>query len=175
MILPRASVRRATTDDLRAIHDIYESYVLHSTATYEETPPTWEQRLVWWSHHTHRYPVLVITSDDTLNAAVLGWASLSPFHERSAFQPTVENSIYIHPEHRGQGLGTRLLRQLILTAKSLDYTNIVALISSDQVASLRLHSAQGFVHAGQLSHVAKKFDQPLSLDFWQLRLRPLLA
>jgi L-amino acid N-acyltransferase len=171
MSLSHAMVRRATEDDLLCIHAIYEHYVLHSTTTYEETPPTWPQRLQWWAAHTEAYPVLVITAGLSPTAEVLGWAALSPFLARTGFRPTVENAIYLHPDHCHRGLGTLLLTALIQTAKNLDYTNLIALISSEQLASQRLHARCGFQRVGHLPHVAAKFNLPLSLDFWQLSLR----
>src|SRR5579863_1206953 len=95
-------IRPATEADLVAINDIYNHYVLHSTCTYQEEPETLESRRAWFKHHGEKHPVIVTEAD----GHVVGWASLSAYHARSAYRHTVENSIYIHHQHHRRGIGT---------------------------------------------------------------------
>ena len=105
-------LREATDDDAADIAHIYNHSVLHSTATYQEVPETAAERLIWLQSHGPEHPVLVAEE----RGEVLGWASLSRFHPRSAYRFTVENSIYIHPQHQRRGIGRALMKELIMRA-----------------------------------------------------------
>ena len=103
------AIRPATESDLVAINDIYNHYVLTCTCTYQEVPEPIAGRKQWFSHHDERHPVIVAEE----GGKVVGWGSLSKFHERSAFRNTVENSIYVLESHQGRGVGSALLQELI--------------------------------------------------------------
>ena len=94
-------IRLATESDLVTINDIYNHYVLHSTCTYQEEPEPLDSRRRWFRHHGEKHPVIVATAD----SQVVGWGSLSPYNERSAYRHTVENSIYIRHQHLRRGIG----------------------------------------------------------------------
>ena len=160
-------IRSATQADAAAIREIYNHHVLHGTATYQEEIESLADREAWLDRHGREHPVFVAVSE---SGEVIGWASLSPFHPRSAYRFTVENSIYLRPDALGQGWGSRLLEHLIATAKELGHRQIVALISSDQPASIRLHEKFGFHKAGHLADVGLKFGRWLSLELWQRAL-----
>ena len=156
-------IRLAMPRDIRAINAIYNHYVACSTCTYQEKPTSAAQRKTWLAHHGKKYPVIVAER----KGEVVGWASLSPFHRREAYRFTVENSVYIHPDHVGQGLGTALLAALLRHGRALGYRSVVAIISADQVASVALHARAGFRKAGQLRQVGFKFDRWLDVMYMQ--------
>src|SRR5580698_2909726 len=110
-------IRVATESDLVAINDIYNYYVPRSTCTYQEQPETMESRRRWFDNHGEKHPVTVAVA----NGQVIGWGSLSPFRERSAYRYTVENSVYIHHEHHRRGIGALLLEDLIVRSRSLGH------------------------------------------------------
>lgn len=159
-------LRDATIADLDAINDIYNHYVLHCTCAWEDIPSTLEQRREWFESHGNKYPIIVAAID----GAVAGWGSLSPFHRRSGYRFTVEDSIYIRPEHQGKGLGKMILAELIDRAKKLGYHSILALISADQKPSLVLHEKFGFVRCAHLPQVGYKFEQWLDVVYMQRML-----
>jgi phosphinothricin acetyltransferase len=160
------TLRPATPDDLTAINDIYNHYVLHSTCTYQETPEPIEGRRRWFSEHHSQHPVIVAEA----GGQVVGWGSLSAYHARSAFRHTVENSVYVHPVEHGRGIGTRLLQDLITRARSLGHHAIVAAIEADQPASLTLHARFHFEPVGRLCQVGFKFGRWLDLIHMELLL-----
>ena len=63
-------VREAAEADQRAILDIYNDAVLHSTATFDLEPRTWEEHQRWLEEHRPPYQVLVATVGDTVAAGV---------------------------------------------------------------------------------------------------------
>src|SRR5690349_3638818 len=138
--MPDVTIRPATPDDLPAINAIYNHYVLHSTATYQEEPEPMDGRRAWFARHGPAYPVTVAVMD----GAVVGWGSLSPFHVRSAYRRTVENSVYVRHDLHRQGIGGALLNDLITRARSIGHHTIVAIIAAEQAASVSLHRKAGF-------------------------------
>jgi phosphinothricin acetyltransferase len=164
----KATVRSAVGADCAAIADIYNYYVLHDTCTYQEIPDLIEHREKWFEDHGPRHPVIVAEAE----GRVVGWASLSPYHKRSAYRFTVENSIYLHPDWRQRGLGSLLLRELIDRAKALGHRTIIAVISAEQTGSLKIHEKCGFVKVGHFKGIGFKFSQWLDVVYLQLELKP---
>src|SRR5688572_29400013 len=163
---PGAVIRPATEADLSAINDIYNHYVLHSTATYQEEPEPMEGRRVWFERHGPSHPVTVAE----IAGRVVGWGSLSPFHARSAYRMTVENSVYLRPDHHGLGVGTLLLRDLVSRAKDLGHHAIIAGIDAEQPASIALHAKFGFARVALFKEVGFKFGQWRDVVYMQLLL-----
>jgi len=165
---PAITLRQAAESDLAAINEIYNHYVRHSTCTYQETPESLAGRRRWFRQHGGQHPVIVAEED----GQVAGWGSLSAYHARSAFRHTVENSIYIHPQQLGRGLGSQLLRELIVQARRLGHRALIAAIEADQPASLALHRKFHFEQVGQLKQVGLKFGRWLDLIYLELLLDP---
>jgi L-amino acid N-acyltransferase YncA len=159
-------VRAAAETDLVAINDIYNHYVLQSTCTYQEELEPLESRRQWFRHHGAPHPITVAEAA----GRVIGWGSLSPYHPRSAYRFTVENSVYVHHEHHRRGVGSALLRDLIARARSLGHRAIIAGIDGDQPGSVALHAKHGFERVGHLKQVGFKFGRWLDVIYMQLKL-----
>lgn len=157
------TLRLATEADLPAINDIYNHYVGFCTCTYQETPEPIEGRRAWFARHGEKHPVVVALIDDE----IVGWGSLSTFHERSAFRFTVEDSIYVKESAQGRGVGRTLIYDLIDRAKQAGHRNIIALIDSLQTGSLTLHERAGFERVGHLKRVGIKFGKWLDMIYMQ--------
>lgn len=160
------SIRPATESDLAAINDIYNHYVLHSACTYQEEPETLAGRRQWFKHHGEKHPVIVAEAD----GQVVGWGSLSAYHPRSAYRRTVENSVYVHHQHHRRGIGSRLLRELVIRARNLGHHAIIAGIDADQPASVALHAKFHFERVGRMRQVGFKFDRWLDVVYMELIL-----
>ena len=159
-------IRPATASDLPAINDIYNHYVRHSTCTYQEKPEPLAGRRKWFRHHGRKHPIIVAEMD----GEVIGWGSLSAYHARSAYRRTVENSIYIHHEHRRQGIGTLLLRELIVRARKLGHHAIMAVIDSEQTGSVALHEKFRFKKVGYFKEIGFKYNRWLDVVYLELLL-----
>lgn len=160
------AVRPATSADLEAINTIYNHYVLHSTCTYQTEPETSEDRRTWFDRHGPVHPVIVAEA----GSAVLGWGSLSPFHARSAYVHTVEDSVYVRHDVQRQGIGRVLLENLIQRARDLGHHTIVGIIDAKQPPSIALHATRGFVEVGHLRQAGFKFGEWLDVIYMQLML-----
>jgi L-amino acid N-acyltransferase len=161
-----AQIRPATTADLEAINDIYNHYVACATCTYQEEPETLESRRAWFASHGPLHPITVATAGDE----TVGWGSLSPFHERSAYRYTVENSVYVRHTHQRRGIGHALLIDLIARARTLGHHTIIAGVDADQAGSIALHEGLGFREAAHLREVGFRFDRWLHVRYLQLML-----
>jgi L-amino acid N-acyltransferase YncA len=157
------TLREATDADQRAILDIYNDAVLHSTATFDLEPRTWEGQLRWFQEHRPPYAVFVTTVGDT----VAGWGSLSPFRPRPGYRFTAEDSIYVRQDFRGRGIGASLLELLIEAASRGRFHSVMALIDGDNAVSVRLHERFGFRHVGTFREVGFKFGRWLDVVHMQ--------
>ena len=161
------TLRPATDADLAAINAIYNHYVAHSAALYQDEPWTDAERRAWFDGHGPRHPVTVAIDG---GGAVVGWGSLSPFSARTGYRFTVENSVYVRPEFHGRGVGGALLADLLDRAAALGHHSVIALIDSGAAASLRLHERFGFAPAGRLTEAGLKFGRWLDVLYLQKRL-----
>ena len=159
-------IRLATPQDLNAISEIYNYYVLHSTTTYQTEPETSDDRCAWFQCRGPAHPVTVAEC----GGEVLGWAALSPFHSRSAYSHTVENSIYVCHEGLRKGIGSALLSDLIQRAAGLGHHTIIAGIDTEQTGSIALHVGFGFEEVAHLHEVGFKFGRWLDVVYLQLLL-----
>ena len=162
-------VRPATPDDLPAILDIYNHAVLHSTCTADYEPHTLALRAAWFAERTEKgFPIFAAEQADT--GQIAGWSAYGPYHGRIGYRFTVENSVYVAHDRRGQGVGKRLLAPLIDHAAAHGFHAIIASIDSKNEASIRLHTAFGFEQVGHFKEVITKFDQWLDVVYMQLLL-----
>jgi phosphinothricin acetyltransferase len=158
------TIRLATESDLAAINAIYNHYVLTSTCTYQEEPDAPEARVAWFRAHGAEHPVTVAVD---AGGEVLGWGALSRFHPRSAYRRTVENAVYVRPDHHRRGIGRLLLSDQIDRARAAGHHAILALVDSDQPASIALHEALGFERVAFLREVGYKFGRWLHVVYMQ--------
>jgi phosphinothricin acetyltransferase len=160
------TIRLATKSDLKTINDIYNHYVLHSTCTYQEKPEPLKNRQNWFAHHGPKHPITVAVE----NKKTVGWGSLSAYHARSAYRRTIENSVYVHHQYHGRGIGSLLLEDLIVRARKAGHRVIIAAIDADQPASIALHSKFDFKKVGHFKQVGFKFGRWLDVVYMELFL-----
>jgi L-amino acid N-acyltransferase YncA len=134
--------------DWPAVRAIYEAGIATGNATFETAPPDWER---WDDTHLddHR---LVATDDD---GAVVGWAALSGVSDRCVYAGVAENSLYVDPEHQGQGVGTQLLDALVAGAERAGYWTIQTGIFPENTASIAAHERCGFRIVGRRERIGQ--------------------
>ena len=101
---------------------------------------------------------------------LLAFGSFGTFRAFPAYKYTVEHSVYVHPDHRGRGLGLQVMRALIDAARARQLHALVGAIDASNAGSIALHQRLGFQHVGTLPQVGFKFGRWLDLAFWQLTL-----
>lgn len=149
----------ATLDDAEAIRDIYNLEVTTSTVTFDLVPRSPEEQRAWQAERSGARAVLVAVADGTL----LGFGSLSPWRDRPAYATTVEDSVYVHRDHQGQGIGRALLTELVATATAHGFHACMARIVGGHDASIALHAGCGFEVIGTELEVGRKFGKWLDV------------
>jgi L-amino acid N-acyltransferase YncA len=156
-----------------AILDIFNEAIANSTALYDYHPRTLETMQRWFEGKTTgNFPVLGAVDG---SGQLLGFASYGTFRERPAYKYTVEHSVYVRVDRRGQGIGRALMQHLISRAREQQYHVLVGGIDVSNTASIALHEALGFLPAGIIRQAGFKFGRWLDLAFYQLVLETPLS
>ncbi len=152
------TIRDSLPGDIQAITAIYGDAVRHGLASFEYDPPdATEMARRREAVIGAGYPYIVAHN---AQGQVLGYSYVSAYRPRRAYRFTVENSIYVAPEAKGLGVGRTLLNALIVRCTAEGYRLIVAVIGdSANAASIGLHAACGFQHAGLLPNVGWKHER----------------
>ena len=151
-----------------AILEILNESILNSTALYDYEPRTRHSMRDWFrAKAAGRFPVIGAADE---RGKLLGFASYGTFRAWPAYKYSVEHSVYVHQEHRGQGVGLALLHRLIEAARQQQYHVMVGGIDVTNVASIALHAKAGFTHSGTIREAGFKFGRWLDLGFYQLVL-----
>lgn len=135
------SIRAMTLNDWPDVAAIYADGILSRRATFETTVPSWEQ---WDCSHT---PDCRLVADR--DAAVIGWAALSPVSSRAVYKGVADISIYIARNAHGQGVGKLLMNTLIADSEEHGFWMLQAGILSYNEVSLAFHEACGFREVGR--------------------------
>jgi phosphinothricin acetyltransferase len=168
-------VRPATLDDAFAIAAIYGHHVLHGAGTFEEAPPSPSDIAARMKGVLDAgFPWLVVEEDDEDDEKlrrIVAYGYAAPYHRRSAYRYTVEDSVYVADGERGKGYGRAVLAAVIDACETLGLRRIVAVIGDSQnEGSIALHRALGFAFCGTLPAVGFKAGQWLDVVFMQLPL-----
>jgi phosphinothricin acetyltransferase len=165
------AVRPATLDDLEALTEIYNYYVVNTTITFDLRPFTAGERRSWFDEHKPSGPHRLLVAADS-GGACLGYASTSRWRPKPAYETTVEASVYCRPEAVGSGCGTALYTALFAALEHEDVQTIVAGVSLPNPRSISLHERFGFRSVGVFHAVGRKFDKYWDVAWFE---RPLKA
>ena len=152
-------VRLAQAADVEAIRAIYNLEVLESTVTFDLVPRSHDDQREWLAAHSGAHPAVVAVDGED----VAGFGSLSPYKDRPAYSTTVEDSVYVHRDRRGQGVGKAILGELLRLATTHGFHAVIARIVGDHEASLALHRGCGFELVGTEKEVGRKFGRWLDV------------
>ncbi|WP_406315378.1 GNAT family N-acetyltransferase [Streptosporangium sp. NBC_01639] len=163
-------VRPAGAGDLDRIAEIFSHYVISGVSTFEEVPPVvahWRQRLDDLADR--RLPFLVAE----VGGEVIGYAYAGPWRPKPAYRHTVEDTIYLAPGWTGRGWGRALLGALLAGCANAGVRQVIAVIAdTGDDASVALHRAFGFTHAGRLGGVGHKHGRWIDTTLMQCDLTP---
>ncbi len=165
---PALLIRPSLDADLASITRIYAHHVKHGTGSFEwEAPDLAEMTRRRTDVLAKGLPFLVASRA----AEVLGFAYAGNFRPRPAFRFMAEDSVYIHAEHAGQGLGRALLTELMRHCEALGIRQMLAVIGdSANASSIGLHRSLGFEHTGILKASGWKHGLWLDTVFMQKAL-----
>jgi L-amino acid N-acyltransferase YncA len=161
------TVRIVRAADAPAIAAIYAHHVRHGTATFDTEPPPvdyWTDKIGTLA--ARQWPFLVAEAE----SEVAGYAYATQFRDRPAYARTCEDSIYVHPDRTGRGVGAALIAALCDAAAARGFREVIAVIGGGEPASVALHAKAGFRHAGRMERVGEKFGRLLDTVYMQRHL-----
>ncbi len=155
-------IRSCRDEDIPAVTAIYAHHVLHGTATFEtEAPDAAEMAQRRQAVLARALPWLVAAGDD---GQVLGYAYCNWFKPRAAYRFSAEDSIYLHPDAAGHGLGRVLLTELARHAEDAGVRKLIAVIGdSANAGSIGVHRSLGFAPVGTICGAGWKFGRWLDI------------
>jgi phosphinothricin acetyltransferase len=158
-----SNIRRAEPRDIPALLDIYNHYVIHTPVNFDIEPRTLAQREAWFGEFSTSGKYQCFVAEES--GKVIGYACSTRFKEKAAYGTTIETSIYCAPDCAGRGLGRVLYTTLFEALKGEDIHRAFGGITLPNAASVGLHEAMGFRHAGTYTEVGRKFGK-----FWDVGL-----
>jgi L-amino acid N-acyltransferase len=159
-------IRTAVLSDLPAMLEIYNSAIRNLTATFDLTEQTLDERKIWFEKYGGKYPLIVAE----LDGEVIGYSCLNPFRDKPAYSHSTELSVYISSNHRGKGVGTALMQEILHRATELGYHTVIAGITGGNEVSVKLHKKFGFEYVGCFKEVGFKFGEWQDVHFYQLMI-----
>jgi L-amino acid N-acyltransferase YncA len=163
-------IRAASEADMAAVREIYTHHVLHSLATFEETPPTLEEMLARRRASVELgLPYLVAEA----GGETVGFAYAAAYRPRPAYRFTIEDSVYVADGLRGHGIGSALLGELIVCCEGGPWRQMLAVVGdSGNAGSIALHRRFGFELMGTLRSVGFKSGRWVDTPILQRPLGP---
>lgn len=154
--------------DSKACAAIYAPYVEDSPTSFEERAPEaveiadrMEGSLAW-----------LVAEEE---GEVVGFAYAGAHRSRPAYRWSVEVSVYVAPDRRGDGHGRRLYEMLFADLRERGFRVACAGITLPNEASVTLHEKLGFEPIGIYRKIGWKAGAWRDVGWWQLALAPEAA
>jgi phosphinothricin acetyltransferase len=151
--VPEIQLRDSLASDCEMIHKIYSYHVLHGTASFEIIPPTLEEIIARRQAVVEKALPYIVAEREGL---VVGYAYATMYRARPAYRFTVENSVYVQQGLAGEGIGSKLLVELIKRCELAGFRQMIAVIGDISPASVALHKRHGFEQVGLFRSVGFK-------------------
>jgi len=158
-------VRRPVGRDLPALTDIYNHYVKTSPATFDLEPASLQARREWMSRYADAGPHRLLVA--TLGDAIVGYATSGKLREKPGYLPSVETTVYVHPDHQARGIGARLYATLFAALAGEDVHRAYAAVVLPNPASVALHVRFGFAPVGTYSEAGRKFGRYWDVQWFE--------
>ncbi|WP_313502863.1 GNAT family N-acetyltransferase [Kaistella carnis] len=145
-------IRPMQTEDADKVLEIFQQGINGGNATFDKVAPTWE---AWDTKHFNLCRFVLEDENDQ----VVGWCALQPVSNRDCFKGVAEVSIYLDGSVQGKGLGTILLKKLILDSQEHDFWTLQAGIFPENKVSIAIHQKQGFRTVGTREKIGEMNGQ----------------
>ncbi len=161
------NIRPVTAKDAASILEIYRPYVLDTPISFEVEPPTLkeiEQRIL---NITAKFPWIVMEEENS----IIGYAYVSEFKNRKAYDWSVESTVYIKQGYHRKGIGKKLYQELLIKLYDLGVVNVIGGITLPNQSSVKLHESFGFKQVAQFKDAGFKSGHWWDVGYWQLQLQ----
>jgi L-amino acid N-acyltransferase YncA len=163
--LNNLTFREAEEKDVEPILDIYNYYIVKSTATFDIDPITKDELRSRFFVNQEKYPIFLIL----LNNELIGFCFLTQFKKKPTYERTAEAGLYFKPQYTNKGFGKEAVSFLEQVAISKQIKVIVACICAENLASIKLFQKTGFEQCAHYKAVGEKFGRVLDVvDFQKM-------
>jgi phosphinothricin acetyltransferase len=161
-------VRPAESGDLPQLTDLYNHYVETSPATFDLEPVSLDSRRRWMGRYADTGPHRLLVA--IVGGAIAGYATSGKLREKPGYLPSVETTVYVHPDRLGRGVGTVLYAGLFAALAGEDVHRAYAVIVLPNPSSVALHARFGFESRGVFREAGRKFGRYWDVEWYE---RPL--
>ena len=149
--------------DFPTIKEIYDYYILNSTATFHTKPVSIKElkEYIFVDHQLYKSYLVYC------NIEIAGYCYFSYFKKRQAYNRTAEVTLYLKPEFCRKGLGIEILNYIEDTAKQTNIKNLIAVITDSNTGSIRLFEKAGYKKCAHYIKVGEKFGKILDVVGYQ--------
>jgi phosphinothricin acetyltransferase len=158
-------LRDVKISDAVRITEIYNYYIENTVVTFDEETITvndTEQKIA--GILKKHYPFIVYEEA----GQIIGYAYLNTWRPHSAYNITLETSVYLDARFTGKGVGSILYQELIARARKMNIHSLIGVLSIPNEASRRLHEKFGFRIAGTFKEAGCKFNRLIDVEYRQL-------
>jgi len=159
-------IRPAEPQDVPAIREIYNHYVLNTTITFETVPLSLDEMTQRIKNIAAHCPCFVCEEA----GEITGFCYVHPWKDRAAYCHTYETTIYLRPEQKHRGLGNEMMQRLIAACRKAGYRALIACITEENKESCEFHKRIGFKQVSYFEQVGRKFDRWLDVVDYELLL-----
>lgn len=154
------TIRMATIEDAKEILEIYAPYVKDTAISFEYDIPSVEEFAERINNILKKYPYIVAID----NNQIIGYAHVSAFKERAAYDWAVETTLYMRHDCRGKGIGKKLylaLEEILKRQNVLNLNACIAYTSNEDEtltnASTYFHESLGYKKVAHFTKCGYKF------------------
>lgn len=135
------------SDEVRVL-EIFRQGIESGMATFETVIPNAE---VWSMDYFNDCRWVLENESDE----VVGWCALKLISKKECFKGVAEVSIYLDNKYQNKGLGSVLLKKMILDSENHGFWTLQVNIFSENEASIKFHQKNGFRIVGIRKKLAK--------------------
>lgn len=157
------NIRVAKASDAIGMLEIYRPFVENTSITFETVCPDLSEFQSRISHYLENYAWLVAES----KGEIAGYAYATRHRERTAYQWSVEVSVYINEKYYRQGLAQKLYKELFSLLKLQGFRNVYAVINLPNDPSVAFHESMGFTWFATYEQVGYKLGKWKNVGWWR--------
>ncbi|HBL84460.1 MAG: GNAT family N-acetyltransferase [Clostridiales bacterium GWF2_38_85] len=162
-ILSTVTFKKLEEKHFQAVYDIYDYYVLNSTASFHLSCISQEEARSIFFPPNPLHEAFVIETDDM----VIGYAKYSQYKKREGYNETAEVAIYLSSEYTGKGIGLKALEFLEKSARKNGFHVLLACICFENKASIFLFEKAGYEKCAHYKEIGKKFGRYMDVVDYQ--------
>jgi phosphinothricin acetyltransferase len=149
--------------DLNTLLDLYNYYLRNTTVVFDYKEIDIDEFKSRISFNNNKYKTFLMNHENKL----IGFCFLTQYKNKPAMDRTAEIGIYLYPEYTKKGFGKIALEYLENHAGNNGIKVIIANISCENEASIKLFSKMNYVKCAHIKDLAVKFDRIQDVVYYQ--------